>query len=84
MKKYPSQLMIIFLLISLLTLFSLEIFAATQPPDPGSDPTGGGDPVGGGAPIGNGLWSLMTLAVTYLLWKSRILLLKKFTVPEEQ
>ena len=83
MKKYPSQLIILFLLISLLTLFSLEIFAATQPPDPGGDPTGGGDPVGGGAPIGNGLWFLMTLATTYLLWKSRKLLLKKFTILEE-
>jgi len=71
--RSPARLLLILLLIIGITIVSQEVFAGTQPPDPGGDPTGGGPPVGGGAPIGSGTVILIVAAITYALYKVRSL-----------
>ena len=75
--RTPARLLLQLLIIVTVTIISQELFAGSQPPDPGGSPTGGGPPVGGGAPIGNGTIILIIAALTYALYKVRSLWEKK-------
>ena len=67
--KSPVKSIILYSTILLLFLISTELFAGSQPPDPGGDPTGGGPPVGGGAPVGNGTIILISMGLIYFSYK---------------
>ncbi len=67
--KTPVRSIIASVAIFILVMLFSEIFAGTEPPDPGGDPTGGGPPVGGGAPVGNGSFILIASGIVYISYK---------------
>ncbi len=69
--KSPARFFLQLFVIIAITFITQEVFAGTEPPNPGGDPTGGGPPVGGGAPVGNGTIILIVAAFTYALYKVR-------------
>jgi len=78
--KSPARFFLQLFVIIAIIFISQEVFAGTEPPDPGGSPTGGGPPVGGGAPVGNGTIFLIIAALTYLLYKVRYLWRKNDSV----
>jgi len=82
MKNKLPQLLILLLAVGIILIPS-DLIAASQPPDPGGDPTGGGIPVGGGAPLENGFGILVCLAICYFIWKLYHLLNLVLHKPDE-
>ncbi len=67
--EQSKKLIITAAIMIVMVCFSVELYAGTDPPNPGVDPTGGGPPVGGGAPIGNGTFILISAGIIYIAYK---------------
>ncbi len=67
--RLPLKNIIVVIIIVFISIYSTEIYAGTEPPNPGGDPSTGGPPVGGGAPVGNGIYFLLTASIVYLSYK---------------
>jgi len=64
MKKFYIYIMLI------INILFVEIcFGASQPPNPGGDPSAGGNSLGGGAPLGEGHYLLISFAILYIGYK---------------